>query len=102
VELPGVVMDVASELLADLPPDLAMQLLERSTMRTGRGGRQRAQDARLDVSIDPKRAARIQANREAAARSKLKAKLAREVRMPSAHLALQAQFPTTVYAVIIG
>ena len=38
----------------------------------GRGGRTAAMDPRLDPSIDPKRAKRILANRQSAARSKNK------------------------------
>ena len=43
--------------------------------KKGKGGRQPAQDPRLDPDIDPKRAKRILANRQSAARSKLKQKV---------------------------
>lgn len=43
--------------------------------KRGKGGRNPALDARLDPSIDPKKAARIMANRLSAARSKMRRKM---------------------------
>lgn len=55
--------------LADLP-----QVLSQVSQLRGRGGRQPASDPRLDPKIDPKRAQRIVANRQSAARSKMRQK----------------------------
>eukprot|EP00798_Chlamydomonas_sp_ICE-L_P000640 gene640-2076_t len=61
----------------DIPPDLLPSILERVT-RKGKGGRQPAADPRTLPGVDPKRAKRIIANRESAARSKLKQKVLME------------------------
>lgn len=61
----------------DIANEMLPQLMENVT-RKGRGGRQPAVDPRHDPEIDPKRAKRILANRESAARSKLKQKLLME------------------------
>jgi len=64
--------------------ELEMQLEDVELMihakarRKGKGGRTPAQDPRLDPNIDPKKAKRILANRQSAARSKLKQKLVTE------------------------
>lgn len=47
--------------------------------RKGKGGRQPANDPRLDPNVDPKKARRIVANRISAAKSKLKQKSEIEV-----------------------
>mmetsp|Transcript_17277 Transcript_17277/g.37276 ORF Transcript_17277/g.37276 Transcript_17277/m.37276 type:complete len:515 (-) Transcript_17277:1247-2791(-) len=58
----------------EIPEELLPELLDKAS-RKGKGGRQPAQDPRSDPSIDPKKAKRILANRQSAARSKLKQKL---------------------------
>uniref|UniRef100_A0A7R9YWF4 BZIP domain-containing protein n=1 Tax=Chlamydomonas euryale TaxID=1486919 RepID=A0A7R9YWF4_9CHLO len=52
--------------------------LMKCVHKKGKGGRNPAGDARLDPSIDPKKAMRIMANRLSAARSKLRQKLVTE------------------------
>ena len=49
-------------------------LLFRPNKKKGKGGRQPAKDPRLDPNMDPRKAKRIVANRESAARSKQKQK----------------------------
>ena len=50
--------------------------------KRGKGGRQPAQDPRLDPNIDERKAKRILANRLSAARSKMKQKNQMEVHAP--------------------
>jgi hypothetical protein len=69
-----------------LPP--ADELHSALQHRRGKGGRQPASDPRLDPKIDPKKARRILANRQSAARSKLKQKVGcppRVVGRPAEH-----------------
>lgn len=58
----------------EIPEELIPQVVEKAHRR-GKGGRQPAIDPRMDPSIDPKKARRILANRQSAARSKMKQKL---------------------------
>ncbi|GAX80783.1 hypothetical protein CEUSTIGMA_g8219.t1 [Chlamydomonas eustigma] len=75
-------MPVCSE---ELSPSLDLSVFDEEARFTlskltskrkdrGKGGRNPSKDARLDPSIDPKKAARIMANRLSAARSKLRQK----------------------------
>ena len=54
-----------------LAPELVPVLIQKAR-RKGKGGRTPAADPRLDPNMDPKKAKRILANRQSAARSKLK------------------------------
>ncbi len=49
-----------------------MPVLLQNARKKGKGGRTPAQDPRMDPNMDPKKAKRILANRQSAARSKLK------------------------------
>ena len=53
---------------------LQAMLLFRPNKKKGKGGRQPAKDPRLDPNMDPRKAKRIVANRQSAARSKQKQK----------------------------
>lgn len=82
-KMPLSLINVANEVLSelDVPAEVATMLLAKAAIRRGRGGRQKQEDPRLDPKLraNPAKAARILANREAAARSKLKQKLLKEV-----------------------
>lgn len=75
---PADTLAAAQGVLSDLPPALVPLVIAKSTARRGKGGRQPAADPRLDPAVDPKRAKRILANRNSAAKSKLKQKLVME------------------------
>lgn len=63
-----------NKLLSEIPEELIPHVVEKANRR-GKGGRQPAIDPRMDPNIDPKKARRILANRQSAARSKMKQKL---------------------------
>jgi hypothetical protein len=70
--------------LQELPQEVLPELIAKTVVRRGKGGRQKQVDPMSDprfAGLEPAKVARILANREAAARSKLKAKLLKEVRM---------------------
>jgi hypothetical protein len=59
------------------------EIIAKTVVRRGQGGRQKQADPNLDprfAGLQPAKVARILATREAAARSRLKAKLLKEVR----------------------
>jgi hypothetical protein len=62
-KLPASTVEVANNLLADLPAPLVPLIIAKSTSRRGKGGRQPASDPRDDPDMDPKKAKRILANR---------------------------------------
>ncbi|KAF6264709.1 microtubule associated protein-domain-containing protein [Scenedesmus sp. NREL 46B-D3] len=67
--------------LQELPQEVLPELIAKTVVRRGKGGRQKQVDPLLDprfAGLEPSKVARIMANREAAARSKLKAKLLKE------------------------
>jgi hypothetical protein len=64
--------------VAGLPEEVVPLIIARSTARRGKGGRQPGIDPHLDPNVDPRRAKRILANRQSAARSKLKQKVMAE------------------------
>jgi multidrug efflux pump subunit AcrA (membrane-fusion protein) len=67
-----------SDILAELPPQLQPVVLAKASAK-GKGGRHPAADPKaLDPDMDPRRARRIMANRQSAARSKLKQKVMME------------------------
>lgn len=73
--------------LQELPQEVLPALIAKTVVRRGRGGRQKQVDPLHDprfAGLEPSKVARIMANREAAARSKLKAKLLKEVRVAGA------------------
>lgn len=59
----------------DIPPELLPEVFAKVARKKGKGGRQPAVNPFLDPNVDPKKAKRIVANRESAARSKLRQKL---------------------------
>lgn len=62
--------------MSSLPLEIAEEAAEQVYVpKRGKGGRNPALDARLDPNIDPKKAARIMANRLSAARSKMRRKM---------------------------
>eukprot|EP00798_Chlamydomonas_sp_ICE-L_P001320 gene1320-32673_t len=63
--------------VSDMPDELLPSIMERVS-RKGRGGRLPAADPTSLPGVDPKRAKRIIANRESAARSKMKQKVVME------------------------
>ncbi|KAF8067202.1 hypothetical protein HT031_002249 [Scenedesmus sp. PABB004] len=79
--LPDAALDAAAALMKNVPAEVQRLLLERAVLRWGKGGRPTLPDPRLDPDMDPAQAARIASNREAAACSKLKNKLAKEVQV---------------------
>jgi hypothetical protein len=69
--------------LQELPQEVLPELIAKTVVRRGKGGRQKEIDPLHDprfAGLEQRKVARIVANREAAARSKLKAKLLKEVR----------------------
>lgn len=65
----------ASSAVGHCGPQVLSQLVAQAQAqprRKGKGGRQPAMDPRLDPAMDPKKAKRILANRQSAARSKMK------------------------------
>ncbi|WIA16814.1 hypothetical protein OEZ85_013753 [Tetradesmus obliquus] len=70
--------------LQELPQEVLPALIAKTVVRRGRGGRQKQVDPLHDprfAGLEPSKVARIMANREAAARSKLKAKLLKELQL---------------------
>ena len=62
--------------MSSFPLEIAEEAAEQVYVpKRGKGGRNPALDARLDPNIDPKKAARIMANRLSAARSKMRRKM---------------------------
>jgi hypothetical protein len=77
--------------LQELPQEVLPELIAKTVVRRGKGGRQKQVDPMSDprfAGLEPAKVARIMANREAAARSKFKAKLLKEVRARSGNSVL--------------
>lgn len=80
--------------LQELPQEVLPELIAKTVVRRGKGGRQKEIDPLHDprfAGLEQRKVARIMANREAAARSKLKAKLLKEVRHGWGYVVLLSQ-----------